>query len=104
MKSLLFILFFTAFFYFTHASLPEVKLKNGPFWQGKQKLLERISDQREILVNVKALESENIVKTLEMQGVGVVNSSSEESFNVAKNFKNLDSFLREIKQLKLKNN
>ncbi|MCB0392635.1 MAG: hypothetical protein KDD58_15200, partial [Bdellovibrionales bacterium] len=48
---------------------------------------------------VKALESENIVKTLEMQGVGVVNSSSEESFTVAKNFKNLEKVSDHIKKI-----
>ena len=99
MKSHLFILFFIFIFLPVQASVPEVKVTNGPFWQRKQKILKRIRERRDIMVNVKSLNGDKKLKTLEMQGVGVVNSSIEQSYETAKNFSNLEKVSGHIKKI-----
>ena len=99
MKSLLLISFFIFQNPWLTPSFSQVVIKNGPFWQNKPQVLERICDRREILVSVKEENSEGPIKKLEMQGVGMVNNTAEQAYKIAKNFKHLEQISDYIKKI-----
>ena len=71
--------------------IPEVHLPQGSFWEKNPKVRRRVSEDRDIIVLVKAQKSErkNYKHKLLMQGIGLVNTPVHEAFRIAKNFNNL---------------
>lgn len=71
-----------------------------PFWKSKEKVYQRITEQRAVIVSVKVDKLEGAKKNLVMQGAGQTSTPLDFTYQEAKKFDNfpkMSSHVREVK-------